>query len=247
MTPVNNPPTTGAVGDSYSVLEDGTLTVAEPGVLANDSDVDADALRAILISRPSDGTLVLNANGSFIYVPGANYFGPDSFTYAANDGRADSLPAVVNLTVLPVNDAPSFTNGGDQKVDQNAAAQTVPNWAKSISAGPANESDQTLTFSVWSDDYSLFSVQPSIAPNGTLTYTPAENIFGVAMLHVTLRDSGGTENGGVETSSEAVFRIVVNSPPAVSIVSSCRPPTAARWCLRPHSASLPAPAIPTGR
>ena len=63
-----------------------------PGVLANDTDVDGDALTASLVTQPAHGTLSLNADGSFTYTPDANYNGADTFTYAANDGTADSAP-----------------------------------------------------------------------------------------------------------------------------------------------------------
>src|SRR5213076_2798618 len=109
VTPVNDPPgTSGAIvaDDSYTTPEDTTLTVSAPGVLANDSDVDGDPLTAILISGPVHGTLTLNSNGGFSYTPALNYNGPDTFTYKANDGQADSAPATVSITVTPVNDPP---------------------------------------------------------------------------------------------------------------------------------------------
>src|SRR5207253_1542409 len=81
---VNDAPV--AANDSYSVAEDTLLTVAAPGVLGNDTDVDGDPKTAVLVSGPSNGTLTLNANGGFSYTPAANYNGPDSFTYKANDG-----------------------------------------------------------------------------------------------------------------------------------------------------------------
>ena len=58
-------------------------------MLANDTDVDGDALTAVLVTGPAHGTLTLNADGSFTYTPDANYNGADSFTYSANDGTAD--------------------------------------------------------------------------------------------------------------------------------------------------------------
>jgi VCBS repeat-containing protein len=107
-----------AAGDSYSVNEDATLTVAAPGVLGNDSDVDGDALSAAVVSLPAHGTVTLNANGSFGYVPAANYNGPDSFTYRVTDGSLDSNIATVSITVVAVNDAPvavgdSYTTSED--------------------------------------------------------------------------------------------------------------------------------------
>src|SRR6185437_4031464 len=81
---VNDAPV--AVADSYSTNEDTTLTVAAAGVLSNDTDVDGDTLTAVKVTDPSHGVLTLNSNGSFTYVPAANYHGSDSFTYKANDG-----------------------------------------------------------------------------------------------------------------------------------------------------------------
>jgi VCBS repeat-containing protein len=105
VNPVNNVPI--AVDDSFALNEDTTLAAS---VLANDSDVNGDALTASLVSGPAYGTVTLNANGSFIYTPAANYNGADSFTYKLNDGQADSNVATVNLTVNPVNDVPVAVN-----------------------------------------------------------------------------------------------------------------------------------------
>src|SRR5262249_23778091 len=88
VTGVNDAPTAG--NDSYTTAEDTPLTVATPGLLGNDADVEGTALRAVLVAGPVHGTLTLNNNGSFLYTPDANYNGTDSFTYKANDGSLDS-------------------------------------------------------------------------------------------------------------------------------------------------------------
>src|SRR5205823_4063833 len=90
---------------SYTTVEDTTLNIAAAGVLANDSDVDGDTLSAVLVSQPTHGSLTLNTNGRFSYVPAANYNGPDSFIYKANDGQADSGTATVSIAITGVNDA----------------------------------------------------------------------------------------------------------------------------------------------
>src|SRR6185295_18562180 len=71
ITGVNDAPV--AVNDSYTTAEDTLLTVAAAGVLANDTDVDGDALTAILVSQPTHGVLTLNSNGGFNYLPATNY------------------------------------------------------------------------------------------------------------------------------------------------------------------------------
>src|SRR5205814_1196676 len=108
VTGVNDAPV--AAGNSYSLNEDSGLTVAAPGVLVNDSDVEGDLLTAVLVTGPTSGSLTLNSNGSFTYTPGANFNGTDSFTYTANDVVRDSNVATVTLTVTAVNDAPLAGN-----------------------------------------------------------------------------------------------------------------------------------------
>ena len=143
------------------------------------------------------------------YTPEADYNGPDSFTFTVNDGTVDSAPGTVTIDATAVNDAPSFTKGADQTVQEDAGLQTVAGWATNISAGPVNESGQNLTFVVTNDNNALFSVQPAVAPDGTLTFTSASNVSGTATAMVVLRDNGGTSNGGVDTSVAQTFTITV--------------------------------------
>ena len=94
LTPVNavnHAPV--AVNDSVTVNSGDTVTVPRPGVLGNDTDPDGDALRAILVTGPAHGTLTLNLNGSYTYVPNAGYQGSDSFTYRPSDGLLQSASA----------------------------------------------------------------------------------------------------------------------------------------------------------
>ena len=94
------------VADSYAIDEDTTLTVPAAGLLANDTDADGDTLTARLIGGPSHGRLTLDSNGSFSYLPDADFFGNDSFTYAADDGLGHSQATEVRITVADVSDVP---------------------------------------------------------------------------------------------------------------------------------------------
>lgn len=89
-----------ATADSYTTAFNTPLTVAAPGVLANDSSPLALPLTAVLVTGPMHGTLVLHADGSFTYSPSSGYSGADSFTYAASDGFG-TPPVSVSLTVSP--------------------------------------------------------------------------------------------------------------------------------------------------
>ncbi|WEG13455.1 Ig-like domain-containing protein [Pullulanibacillus sp. KACC 23026] len=171
VKPVDDAPV--AKADSYSVNEDETLNVTEDtSILANDTDVDSPTLTAILVSGPSHGTLSLNANGTFSYIPGANYNGKDTFTYKANDGELNSDVQTVTINVKPVNDAPvakadSYTVNEDEtlnvKSDSSILANDTDVDGDSLTAIKVNgPSHGTLTFNT----------------DGTFSYTPSANYNG---------------------------------------------------------------------
>jgi DNA/RNA endonuclease G (NUC1) len=98
VTSVNDAPV--AIGESFNVVENATLSVIAPGVLSNDSDIDSTVLSAVLVTGPAHaGSFGLNANGSFTFSPSNNYVGADSFTYQVFDGGASSNVVTVNITV----------------------------------------------------------------------------------------------------------------------------------------------------
>ena len=96
-----------AVADTYTVAEDTTLSIAASGVLGNDTDADGDTLTAAVVTTTANGTLTLNTNGSFSYVPNADFTGADTFTYKVNDGTADSNVVTVTINVTAANDPPA--------------------------------------------------------------------------------------------------------------------------------------------
>jgi PKD repeat protein len=100
------------LNDRYIKSNSQALVITAPGVLGNDADVDSASMSAILVSGPTHGSLILNSNGSFTYMPAVGYSGSDSFIYKANDGFLDSNPATVNLEEKAVADfSASLTNG----------------------------------------------------------------------------------------------------------------------------------------
>src|SRR3990172_1084400 len=223
ITVSGNPPPTAANG-AFNTTEDPPTPLAiDLGPLVSDSDT-ADANLAYLIDQqPAHGTLS-GTGQNRTYTPAANFNGTDSFEYHVIDrGKPDNCGApsascaaalssavrTVTITVTPVNDAPSFTKGADQTALEDSGVQTVAAWATALSAGPSDESGQALDFIVSNDNNALFSAQPVVAANGTLTYTPAANANGSATATVQIHDNGGTANGGVDTSLAQTFDMTV--------------------------------------
>ena len=156
--------------------------------------------------------------GNLTFTPVADVSGTAQVTVTLTDdggtanGGQNSSQAVFTLTVNPVNDAPTFTGGGNQQVLEDVGAQTVANWASGMNTGSPNESGQTLTFVVTTNNDALFASGPAVnATTGTLTYTPAANANGSATVTAVLQDNGGTLNGGVDTSAPHQFTITVTA------------------------------------
>lgn len=166
-------------------------------------------------------------DGTLTYTAAADAFGTATITVVLKDnggtlngGVDTSAPAVFTITLTGINDAPTFAIAANHTSDEDDGAQTVAGFATAISAGP-NESTQTVSFTVTGNtNPGLFVTQPSIAPDGTLTYAAAADANGSATITVELADDGDTLNGGVNTSVPAVFTIdvnAVNDPPANSV------------------------------
>jgi VCBS repeat-containing protein len=113
IIPGNQPPV--AVDDQYLAAQGSTLTVASPGILANDNDPEGDPLTVILVSPPDVGTLTLTPQGSFSYTPPNNFTGGTSFEYRLSDGELESNVATVSIAVQagpPVNHPPVGKDDG---------------------------------------------------------------------------------------------------------------------------------------
>ena len=154
-----------------------------------------------------------NANGS------ANVFVTLMDNGGTTNGGVDSsAPQTFRITVTAVNDAPSFA-GMSQLVRADAGPQSVlaGAWATISKGGilddaTQTEDTQTVSFTVTTNNDSLFAVKPTISSSGTLTYTPKRGFGGVATVSVTVKDNGGTANGGVDTSTVQTFTITTFQP-----------------------------------
>jgi large repetitive protein len=181
-------------GDAYAVAEDGMLTVAGPGVLGNDTDLDGDPLTAVLSSDATNGTLDLNSDGSFSYTPNANFTGTDSFMYYANDGTTDSNPSFVNITVTATNDAVIARD------DANTTTANIPVGGNVLTNdidenpdGPA----EPLTITTTGLIATTGGGSVTMASDGTYNYNPATDFAGADTFQYTVTDGLTSDIGHV--------------------------------------------------
>lgn len=228
---LSDPSAPQAINDNVSMNEDGTPVTID--ILANDVSGSGNIVVNSIDLNPSTvvahETDIVNADGHWqvntttgivTFTPAADFNGTATLSYVVYDDNTvplSSNPATITVTVLPVNDIPSFVKGSNQTLCANSDVQILNNWATALSAGSSNESSQLLSFTVTNNNNSLFSSQPDIDPTGTLSFELAPGQSGTATVSVTIKDDGGQANGGVDHSAVQTFTITVNAQAAPTI------------------------------
>lgn len=190
LTSVNDAPI--ATADSYRINEDTTLNTTGTGVLANDSDIDSFNLTAVLVTNATHGTVTLNANGTFNYVPTLNYNGTDSFTYKVTDGSLESNTATVNITVAAVNDAPIAVNMNINIAEDNTYNGIIT----------ATDMDNSTLNAILVSGATHGIV--TLNANGAFSYAPIANYNGTDSFTYKVND-------GVQDSNTATVTITIGA------------------------------------
>jgi hypothetical protein len=200
---VNDPP--AATTDAFSTDEDVPLAIAAPGILANDTDVEGDALQAERESGPSHGELTLNPDGSFLYTPDRNFFGGDTFTYRVRDGNGGLANGTVVLAVRPINDAPR-TNSDSYATDEDVLLTVDPPgllW----NDGDVDGDDLVASLSSPPQHGVL-----ELTAGGGFEYTPHPDFYGIDTFTYLVDDG----NGGNQTGTATITVNPVNDAPTVA-------------------------------
>jgi VCBS repeat-containing protein len=206
VTPVNDAPV--AVNDGpYNVSEGGTLSVASPGVLTNDTDVDSPTLTAVLVSGPAHAaSFTLNPNGSFTYVHDGSETLTDSFTYRANDGSLNSNVATVSITITPVNDAPTAVNDSYTVAEGGTLNQAAPG----VLGNDTDPDSPTLTAILVSGPAHASSF--TLNPDGSFTYLHDGSETTTDSFTYKANDGSATSN----TATVAITVTPVNDAPVAN-------------------------------
>jgi gliding motility-associated-like protein len=189
VLPVNDPPI--AQNDSFTMNEDEVLN---GNVSLNDNGGDPEIVQTLTYTLVSggtasaNGTLVLNADGTFTYTPNSNFNGVVSFVYQVCDNGTPVLcaTATATITINPVNDVPiaqndSFTMNEDEVLNGNVSLND-------------NDGDpeivQTLTYTLVSGGTASANGTLVLNTDGTFTYTPNANFNGVVSFEYQVCDNG---------------------------------------------------------
>jgi uncharacterized protein (TIGR03437 family) len=186
-----------STGGSVTTNED----TAAP-ITLNATDGDGDTLTYAIISAPSKGSLSGGTGASRTYTPNANATGPDSFTFRANDGTANSNTVTVNITINAVNDAPTA---------QNQSTSTAQNTAKAITLAGSDVEGSNLTYSIVSGPA---HGTVSGGSGAGRTYTPTNGYSGPDSF--TFRVNDGSLNSNTATVSITVGSASDNNPPTAT-------------------------------
>jgi len=215
VTPVNDPPV--ANWDSNTTPED---TPVSGTVVANDSDVDGNLnpVGYSLVTGPTNGTVVMNPNGTYTYTPGPGYFGNDSFIYTVCDL---GLPvycdtAIVYITITPVNDPPvAVDNIYTTPEDTQVSGNILPN-----DSDPDGDPLTVTNINFGGTNYPIVVGTPTVVTlaegiltinsDGTFTFDPTPGFNGpVPIGTYTIIDG----NGGSATANLIITVNPVNDPP----------------------------------
>ncbi len=246
VNPLNDAPV--AVDDTLVAADEDTVqTITTAGLIGNDTDVDGDTLNFNgILTAPTNGTLVNNADGTLTYTPTANFNGTDSFTYEVADGNGGLDTATVNLTVNPLNDAPVNTVplASSTNEDTPLFFSTANNNLIAINDVDADNNPVEVTLSTTDGLLSLsgttgltFTIgdgtdDPTTTFSGTLSdintaldgssFSPTTNFSGAATLAISTNDQGSTGTGGPLTDTDTVNITVnaVNDAPVLDLSNS---------------------------
>lgn len=147
----------------------------------------------IITTPPANG--ILSGVGNIrVYTPSTNYYGSDSFAFAVSDGTHTSSPAVVSLTITPINDPPVII-----------PVTNVIEYANSLVSFvvAANDVDgPSLTYSLGAGAPSGAVINPS---TGLFTWTPSTNYIGTNLITFIVNDNGSP----ALTATQTIYVVVL--------------------------------------
>lgn len=213
------PPTTS---DSSAVTAENSSVELTPV----SASPDGRPVQLLVVTPPAHGTVVRSSSARFTYTPAANYNGPDSFTYNANDGYLESGPSTATITVTPVNQLPTAVAQSKTAVAGQQLTFPATDLLVGASSGPANEASQTLTVTAVAGSATTHGPITLVA--GQVTYTSDPTFTGTAAATYIVCDNG-TTNGAPDpkcVTAALTFTVGAGPAPTAAAVSATTPENA---------------------
>lgn len=179
-----------AVADTATTAEDTAVTI---DVLGNDTDVDGDPL-SVTSASATNGTVVVETDGSLSYTPNADFSGTDTITYEISDGAGGTATGSVAVSVGAANDAPVAVDDTASTAEDTAVTIDVLGNDTDLDGDPLSVTSASAT-----------NGTVVVAADGSLTYTPEADFNGTDTITYEISDgAGGTATGSVTVSVGAV-------------------------------------------
>jgi VCBS repeat-containing protein len=203
----NEPPV--ANDDAYTVAQDTTLTVAAPGLLANDSDPNGDKLFLAVVGSEVNGTIdSAPTDGSFAFTPNAGFVGTATFIYQIDDDAVRSAEATVTITVIdPAGNQPPVAVD-----DSYSTPQDTPLTVDTAHGLLANDSDPDGDTLTAEGIEGLAHGTLDLAEDGSFVYTPDPGFVGTEDFGYDATDGTAFDEGGVTITVNAA-PTEPNAPP----------------------------------
>jgi len=182
-------PIQDAINDNFSTDEDTALSAD-----VSTNDTHSVVSNFTLDNNVSNGTLVFNGNGTFIYTPDDDFNGNDSFTYNITDVNGATETATALIEVSPISDIVDDNFSIDENTVLNDDVSTNDTYSGSttylVNTNPANG---TLVLNI----------------DGSFSYTPNTNFSGSDSFTYDVTDV----NGAVETATVTINIALIVIPP----------------------------------
>ncbi|ETR70550.1 MAG: hypothetical protein OMM_03166 [Candidatus Magnetoglobus multicellularis str. Araruama] len=228
---LNDPPSFTAGGNQVVVGNTGNVQVVEnwaTNIYLGPPDEEAKQSATFIVEAQKDElfasgpivTDVTEKGGTLKYTPIEKAYGVSVIEVTLSDGGDDNNAAETSkmytftIDISSVNDPPSFTKGNDITVEEDSNYTCIADWATDITPGHQDEMEQSIEFSITATNAGIFSVPPAIQytqgeTTADLVFTTESNANGTATLFITMKDSGGTVDGGSDTYTVQTVTITI--------------------------------------
>ncbi|MEZ8283968.1 polymer-forming cytoskeletal family protein [Vibrio splendidus] len=206
VVPINDVPVAGTT--SYTVAEDGSITLNDAQLLANSSDVEGEVFVSDVTYSGTDGVFTDNGDGTYTFAPNENFNGDISLDVSVMDEDGATAETTAGIDVIAVNDLP-VAGSTAYSVDEDDVITLSD--AQLLANSSDLEGDVSVSDVSYSGTEGIFTNNG----DGTYSFAPNENFNGNVSLDVIVAD----EEGATAQTTAGIEVIAVNDAPVAGNVA----------------------------